>query len=73
MQTHSTGVKTTSPAPASQHSNKTETGSQEVLLKSEPPVLLQASLSIGAPDDPYEQEADKVSRLNKRFSKRTIN
>ena len=30
-------------------------------LKSDPPILFQAKLSVGAPDDPYEQEAEKVS------------
>ena len=35
---------------------------KEGSLKSEPPVLFQASLSVGAPDDPFEQEAEHVSR-----------
>ena len=47
------------PAPAQQ--SKTEPG-REASLKSEPPVLFQASLSVGAPDDPFEQEAEHVSR-----------
>jgi Domain of unknown function (DUF4157) len=61
MQTHSNIVKTTAQ-PVSQQQNKTETDGKDGLLKSEPPVLFQAKLSVGSPDDPFEQEADKVSR-----------
>jgi hypothetical protein len=48
--------------PASQLQNKAGTDSKDGSLKSEPPSLFQAKLSVGAPDDPFEQEADKVSR-----------
>jgi Domain of unknown function (DUF4157) len=61
MQTHSNIVKTAAQ-PVSQQQNKTETDGKDGLLKSEPPVLFQAKLSVGSPDDPFEQEADKVSR-----------
>src|SRR5678815_5696175 len=47
--------------PSSQLQNKAETNSNDGSLKSDPPVLFQAKLSVGAPDDPFEQEADKVS------------
>jgi Domain of unknown function (DUF4157) len=61
MQPAKTINKTASPIAALQPSKK-ETDSNDISLKSEPPVLFQAKLSVGAPDDPFEQEADKVSR-----------
>jgi Domain of unknown function (DUF4157) len=52
--------KTTQPTAKLQ--NKGVNDGKEATLKSKPPVLFQAQLSVGSPDDPYEQEADKVSR-----------
>ena len=59
MNTHSTPVKNTFPAPVQPNQERSE--SKEALLKSDPPTLFQASLSVGAPDDPFEHEAEKVS------------
>jgi Domain of unknown function (DUF4157) len=41
--------------------NETQAEGKDASLKSKPPGLFQAKLSVGEPDDPYEQEADKVS------------
>ena len=60
MQANPTVVKA-NPTSAPAQQSKTEPG-REASLKSEPPVLFQASLSVGAPDDPFEQEAEHVSR-----------
>ena len=59
MNTHSTPARTASPAPVQQKQEKSE--GQDATLKTKPPMLFQARLSVGAPDDPYEQEAEKVS------------
>src|SRR3982750_326601 len=60
MQTHSAAVKTATPVPSPRQQSKTEVESKDS-LKNDPPVLFQAKLSVGAPDDPFEQEAEKVS------------
>ena len=52
-----TSKTNTQPAPQS----KTEAEGKDGSLKSNPPALFQAKLSVGAPDDPFEQEADKIS------------
>ncbi|MFL5809720.1 MAG: DUF4157 domain-containing protein, partial [Flavisolibacter sp.] len=59
MQPVKTINKTPTPSPQQQSSR--EPVSNDGSLKSDPPVLFQAKLSVGAPDDPFEQEAEKVS------------
>ena len=60
MKTH-TNKPASVAQPAQQVQCKNEPVNNESCLKSNPPALFQAKLSVGAPDDPFEQEADKIS------------
>ena len=61
MQTYSRIAKKDRHSACAPEGKANEPG-KEGSLKSEPPVLFQASLAVGAPDDPFEQEAEHVSR-----------
>src|SRR6185436_7819135 len=54
---------TQSPAviPASHQQNKKDAGAKEDTIKMRPPVFFQPKLTVGAPDDPLEKEADDMA------------
>jgi len=61
METLRTSIVAPTATPASHLQNKTDAKAKESIAKIQPPLFYQPKLTIGAPDDVYEKEADAMA------------
>ena len=61
METARTITQSPAVIPASHQQNKKDAGAKEDTIKMRPPVFFQPKLTVGAPDDPLEKEADDMA------------